>query len=196
MTLPKVILASTLTAVLSTATYAQEILTGDEGLACEAVLCLATGSPPSECTPALTRFYSISYPYWSDTLQGRIRFLNQCPSSSSTPAMRNLVNAMADGAGRCDAASLNATLLYTVSSPSGRNTIAHNYIGNAAPDYCATYTSHPYTDLSTLQPLYVGEPLRGGHWASPSTYSQELAAYQARIAVEDLASQQAAGDSN
>lgn len=187
MTLPKVLIVATLAIAFGTAARAQEVLTGDAGLACEAVLCLSTGSPPQECAPALNRFYGISFRYWLDTLRGRIDFLNQCPAATMTPAMRSLTQAMARGAGRCDAASLNATLLYSHSSSGGRNATEINYIGNTAPDYCSAYTGHAYTDLSAMRPLYVGEPLRGGHWVSPANYQQELAAYQARIAAEDQA---------
>lgn len=193
MALSKVILASTLTVALTAATYAQEILTGDEGLACQAVLCLATGAPPQECAPALSRFYRISYRDWSETLQGRINFLNLCPVSNMTPAMRSLTRAMASGAGRCDAASLNATLLHAYTVP-GSNAQTLNYIGNTAPDYCTAYTSHPYTDLSELRPIYVGDPLRAGHWVAPASYDQELAAYQARIAAENQSSGQDSGN--
>lgn len=55
---------------------AQEILTGDTRLACEAILCLATGTQPSECTPSLRRYFSISYRKLSDTIRGRVNFLN------------------------------------------------------------------------------------------------------------------------
>ena len=188
------LLATLLSAALGASAMAQDVLGGDQGLACQAILCLATGSPPAQCAPALSRFYGISYMYWADTLQGRINFLNLCPVAAMTPAMRSLTQAMANGAGRCDADALNATLLFSYSSNVGRNPQEHSYIDNHAPDYCTAYTSHPYTDLHSLQPLYVGDPLRGGHWASPANYSQELAAYQARIAAEDQAARQASGD--
>jgi hypothetical protein len=185
-------LAFTLVVTSNGTAVAQQVLGGDEGLACQAVLCLATGSPPGECTPALSRFYGISYQYWSDTLQGRINFLNQCPVSNQDGNMRSLVNAMANGAGRCDAASLNGTLLgwYTTS---GNSNNGRTYILNALPDYCAAYATHPYTDRNTVATRYVGDPMRGGHWVSAANYSQELAAYNARIAAEDTAFSQDSG---
>lgn len=36
-----------------------ELLTGDTRLACEAILCLSTGERPSECQPAIRRYFSI-----------------------------------------------------------------------------------------------------------------------------------------
>lgn len=60
-------------------TSAQETLQGDEKLACEALLCLSTSTRPAECTPSLRRYFSISYKKFSDTLRGRMNFLNMCP---------------------------------------------------------------------------------------------------------------------
>lgn len=36
------------------------LFTGDVRLACEAVLCLSSGTRPSECAPSLKRYFSIS----------------------------------------------------------------------------------------------------------------------------------------
>ena len=33
-----------------------QMLSGDEGSACEAILCLSTGGPPSECMPSLRKY--------------------------------------------------------------------------------------------------------------------------------------------
>ena len=97
--------------VMSTAHADSSELTGKVKLACEAILCLSTGSPPGECSPSLSEYFSIDFDDFSDTIKGRINFLNLCPVSSETPQMKSLVNAIAHGAGRCDAASLNATLI-------------------------------------------------------------------------------------
>ena len=107
---------------------AQEILTGDTRLACEAILCLATGTQPSECTPSLRRYFSISYRKLSDTIRGRVNFLNLCPVANQTPQMSALVNAQANGAGRCDAASLNAVLRSWTGSDDGMV-----YVSNQMP---------------------------------------------------------------
>lgn len=82
------------------------VLTGTTKLACEALLCLSSNVRPSECTPSLNHFFSITRKEWSDTLSARKAFLNLCPASSEV-GMPELVDAIADGAGRCDAASLN-----------------------------------------------------------------------------------------
>jgi len=140
------------------AVHAQDVLTGDTRLACEAVLCLASGTRPSECTPSLSRYFSISHRRWRDTLRGRIDFLNLCPRGDD-PQMTNLVNAEGQGAGRCDAGGLNALGYYDV------NTGAY-IVPDTLPSYCGAYLSHPYT--YNLSPTYVGIPGAGGAWVDPT----------------------------
>ncbi|OQW86295.1 MAG: conjugal transfer protein TrbM [Rhodoferax ferrireducens] len=154
---------------------AQDVLTGDTRLACEALLCLASGTRPSECAPSLARYFSISARRWSDTLRGRINFLNLCPAGSQTPQMSSLVNAIANGAGRCDAASLNQELVMWNGNWDSGNT----YISNQLPDYCSAYINNGYTRLGDLTPKYVGDPMNGGYWVPANQYDAALAAYNA-----------------
>lgn len=156
-----------------------DLLTGDTRLACEAVLCLSTGTRPSECSSSLSRYFGIRKKKLSDTLKARVDFLEMCPASNQTPEMTSLVRAIAHGAGRCDAASLNRSLTYW-SGDDGQV-----YIGNQLPDYCTRYTGHQYTDLADGQARYVGVPERGGHWVEPGDYDRALAAYNERIRRED-----------
>ena len=156
-----------------------DLLTGDTRLACEAILCLSTGTRPGECSPSLHRYFSISHRKLSDTIRARGNFLNLCPVANQTPEMSLLVNAMANGAGRCDAASLNVTLL---SWDWNSETVL---IGNQMPGYCAVYTGHAYTDFSGTQPRYVGTPERGGYWVEANDYDRAQAEYNARIAAEE-----------
>lgn len=160
----------------------QEVLTGDTKLACEAVLCLASGTRPNECAPSLQRYFSISFKKFSDTLRGRSNFLSLCPSSNQTPQMQALVSAQVNGAGRCDANSLNATLRGWAGSDPG-----YEFIYNTMPDYCTVYTSHAYTDFKGKLPRYVGLQDRGGYWVEPAGYDRALAEYNARIKAEDEA---------
>jgi hypothetical protein len=96
----------------STSVFAQQgqELTGDPKLACDAILCLSSGTRPGECGPALSRYFGIDYKYWSDTVKGRRNFLNQCPTAQDTSSanMPQIVDNIANSAGRCDAAYLNA----------------------------------------------------------------------------------------
>lgn len=152
--------------MLSTAHAGDVGLTGKVKLACEAILCLSTGSPPNECSPSLSEFFSIDFADFSDTIQGRINFLDLCPVSAETPQMKSLVNAIANGAGRCDAASLNATL---VSYTGGMGGIGQGCIQGTKPAYCAAYEGHEYTDLNGGA-KYIIDPPKTGYWPFQSAF--------------------------
>ncbi len=186
--LPVVALA--LACLLPIASRAQNVLTGDTRLACEAILCLASGTRPSECTPSLQRYFSISYRKFSDTLQARANFLNLCPVSNQTPQMQSLVAAIVNGAGRCDAASLNVAMVGWSGGDAG-----YTYISDRLPDYCSAYAANQYSNLGGTTPKYVGMPERGGSWVNASDYNAALAAYNARIAAEDAARRAASNSS-
>ncbi|MDG3066903.1 TrbM/KikA/MpfK family conjugal transfer protein [Thauera mechernichensis] len=180
MKLRRLVLTATLGAAITAPAMAQEVLEGDTRLACEAILCLATGKPPHECQPSLQKYFSITAKKLSDTIKKRRNFLDLCPVANQTPEMSALVNAMSQGAGRCDASSLNATLR---SWGGGDNDYV--YIANSMPSYCAAYTNHAYTDLQDTKPRYVGIPERGGYWVEADKYDQALAEYNERIRRED-----------
>jgi len=177
------ILAATI-ALCAGTTQAQQpqVLTGDTRSACEAVLCLASGQRPSECTPPLQRYFSIVRKKASDTLRARSDFLSLCPSSNQTPQMQALVSAQVNGAGQCDAQTLNSSLR---ASTGGDPDI--QYIRNQMPEYCTAYYGHAYTDFRGKQPAYVGLPSRGGYWVEPPEYNAALAQYNARVKAENEA---------
>jgi len=171
--------------VLGPIAQAEDILDGDERLACEAILCLSSGQRPSECIPSLRRYFGISKSTWDRTIDAREDFLNQCPASNHDSSMGQLVRAIARGAGRCDPEGLNTFLRTQV-----YDNDKHEYvyvIGNTMPAYCDAYHNHEYTYFTDTMPMYVGVPLRGGKWVEASNYATELAAYNARIAAEDAA---------
>lgn len=161
--------------------FADEELQGDTKLACEALLCLSSGDRPSECDPALSRYFGISRKKWKDTLSARRSFLNQCPTASAT-GMPSLIEAILNGAGQCTAALLNKTLLKQVVikecideevwwslSKDDRDALKMRcrdktivVINNRLPAYCKTYADHEYT--YNIGVRYVGDPLQGGHW--------------------------------
>lgn len=62
---------------------AQEELTGDTRLACEALLCLPSDVRPNECTPSLNRYFGIVRKKPADTARARQAFLALCPVSSA-----------------------------------------------------------------------------------------------------------------
>jgi hypothetical protein len=157
----------------------QEGFSGDTRLACEAILCLSTGQRPNECSPALSRYFSINHRRLSDTLRARGDFLNLCPAAQYDDKMRSLVNSIRDGAGRCDATSLNA-FATTLGSNSDTRVIS-----NILPSYCNAYTNNSYTDLQGAAARYVGVPERGGFWVEPAGYEKALREYNERIVRED-----------
>lgn len=62
-------------------TQAADVMTGTKKLACEALLCLSSPNRPSECSPALSRYFSIRKFEWKDTVKARQKFLNKCPNA-------------------------------------------------------------------------------------------------------------------
>ena len=60
--------------------------------ACEADLCLSSGTRPAECAPSLSRYFSISFRKWSDTVRARQNFLNLCPIVSRDAALSVLAS--------------------------------------------------------------------------------------------------------
>lgn len=181
----RVLMVAAAAACFCSAASAQ-LFTGDTKLACEAILCLSSGIRPAECTPSLRKYFSIHRRKLSDTFRARLSFLNLCPVAQQTPEMRSLVAAMSQGAGRCDAAYLNASMSYGGNGQDGLESV---YIGNTWPAYCQALYGHVYSgypSTSTL-PVYVGVPERGGYWVEAWDYERALTEYQARIAAEDAA---------
>lgn len=68
---------------------AEDLLTGDARLACEAILCLSSGERPSECAPSLERYFSIKFKKPHKTIRARKNFLNLCPFSKGDDAGKN-----------------------------------------------------------------------------------------------------------
>lgn len=177
MSLGKIASVFILSSFLATTTLAEEeIFTGDLRLSCEAILCLSTGTRPNECMPSIARYFSINHKKWSDTIRGRINFLNMCPATHSDQKMNSLIDAIANGAGRCDAASLNSSQMVW------RGINRGYYISNNLPNHCSNYTNHSYTDLKTSAPRYVGTPQKNGYWVEATDYDKALKAYNEHIA--------------
>ena len=171
-------------AAISTPVMSQNTLSGDARDACEAILCLSSGQRPDQCTPPIRRYFSISYRKLTDTLRGRSDFLSLCPAAKADSKMASLTDAIVNGAGRCDAASLNSNQTVGV----GDNQTY--YIRNTIPSACTTLVTHAYTDLKVTMPLYVGVPERRGYWVAPAEYTQAVQSYNMRIAAEDAAAKQ------
>lgn len=171
------IMGASYATALGSAVAAAE-LTGDTRLACEAILCLSSGSRPSECSPSLSRYFGINKKKLSDTLSARQDFLSLCPASEDSKEMRDLVRAISQGAGRCDAVSLNSALGVW------RGTTEDGYpmVSNKRPGYCNAYSSHEYTAFDDDLPRYVGTPEERGYWVEGKDYDRELAKYEKELA--------------
>jgi len=156
---------------------------GDERLACEEILCLAASTRPVECIPAIRKFFSISFRFFSDTLRGRANFLNLCPSGNA-PGMAPLKQVLVNGAGRCDAPSLNAS--NWIGDGEGGGTVM-----NSMPDFCSAMASNAYVAQKAL-PRYVGTPERGGYWVEAMDYDAAFESYtdkQVKAAADAAANQ-------
>lgn len=177
---PKKMLLVALVGLVSAAGFtpaiSQQTLSGDTKLACEAIICLSTGQRPDQCTPPIQRYFSISFRRISDTLQGRTNFLNLCPKGGDAQ-MDALIKGIVNGAGACDAATLNSTLSMWVEDNNSP------VISSALPDYCVAYYTHPYTNLANSLPRYAGD-----QWVEAVDYPAAMAAYAARLAAAAAAS--------
>lgn len=170
-------------------------LTGDAGLACAAILCLSASKPPHECDPALSRFFSIKMRKLSDTLDAREDFLTLCPAAGSSSQMSSLAKALARGAGRCDAATLNASLRYDL-GPGGDYGTTGYAISDRLPSYCTAWIQHEYVRVSDDLPRYVGTPAADGFWVEANRYPAALAKYEREQAAKKAARENYAGGGN
>ncbi len=177
------LIGSSLFFMANTSFADENVLTGDTRLSCEAVLCLSSGEKPSECNPSLKRYFSINKKKMSDTIKARKSFLNMCPSSNQE-GMPSLINAISQGAGRCDADELNRVNRklvkvvnpayqqctsskkgYSRSCNSIPTTISKYVIENNRPSYCTAYFNHGWTyKLDSVK--YVGDKMNGGKWVN------------------------------
>lgn len=160
--------------------FANDLLQGDERSACEAILCLSSNARPNECAPSIHRYFSIKHKKLGDTLRARRDFLNMCPAKNEQ-GMPELIDAIANGAGRCDAKELNRMMRYpswgkiceqkTYRARNGRTyTVEENCregmkfkVRPDKPQYCKSYHDHGWTNVSDSV-RYVGEENNGGRW--------------------------------
>jgi len=154
-------------------------LEGDTRLACEAVLCLSSGNRPSECSNSLNKYFSIKFTRPDKTFEARRDFLNMCPTSHDVKSnMPALINAIARGAGNCDAHFLNSLnkAYYEKkivdkgwskwnSDDDTVRIVRVEYIKNELPSYCKVYEENEYTQ--GVVPVYVGVEKEDGQFVDP-----------------------------
>lgn len=163
----KLVMASIL---LSSSLFSSDVLTGDTKLSCEAILCLSSSTRPSECSPSLSKYFSINLKHWSDTVRERGNFLKLCPVGSDAERDREFTNLrdniLANLENGCDLDKLNVVSTKyeeVYSNENGVNTtIFYNQISPSLTKSCKALSSSSYTDI---RPVYTCDPNK---W-----YSQE-----------------------
>lgn len=149
---------------------AEDLLTGDTKLACEAILCLSSSEKPSECEPSLHRYFSIHYKKWSKTLNARKSFLKLCPvgeDGEKDKEFRNLRdNILVQIQDPCDINSLNSRLEKTFKADDGGLNKLFSFkirINPNLPQSCKLLMSSKYTNI---KPKYVcsGEFYNFNEW--------------------------------
>lgn len=177
-----IILAANL-AAFSFSTQARE-LSGDETDACGALLCLAHGAGrgESDCQGYLRRYFSIKFTRPDKTFEARRDFLSMCPTEEDPVFTQQgkpaLINAIAKGAGNCDAAYLNSLNKAYYDKKivdkgwnkwnSDDDTVRIErveYIKKELPGYCQVYAENEYTE--NVVPAYVGVEKEDGHFVDP-----------------------------
>ncbi len=170
-------------AAFSFQTQARE-LSGDETDACGALLCLASGAGrgESDCQGYLRRYFAIKFTRPDKTFEARRDFLSMCPTEEDPIFSQNgkpaLINAIARGAGNCDAAYLNNLNKAYYEKKivdkgwskwnSGDDTVRIvrvEYIKNELPGYCKVFAENEYTE--NVVPVYVGVGKEDGHFVDP-----------------------------
>ncbi|EPS1220671.1 TrbM/KikA/MpfK family conjugal transfer protein [Campylobacter upsaliensis] len=125
-----------------------EILGGDAGLACEAILCLSSPAKPSECSPSLARYFGISLSKPHKTAQARANFLNQCPASSMTPEMKQQVASLSKLTGYCTEDELNANVEKKLIDKIDFKRIYEYRISPKMTENCRILTNLNYSDYA------------------------------------------------
>lgn len=151
--------------------YSGSVLTGDKAAACEALMCLAAGKPPHECTPSLKKYFAISFKSAGKTKDARKDFLKLCPAASEGD-MPAFVDTLASGSSSCNLEALNMVTYSEDQAPTVRSTLSSE---------CSSYYGNAY--LGGSKPMFVNAIGGGGTWVAAEDYDQALAKYNADVAL-------------
>lgn len=135
-----------------------DTLTGDKRTACEVILCMSSGTKPSECDSPIKKFFSIKAKKPWKTLQLRRDFLKLCPNSDNAveddAIMADLKEAIINAPHECTANFLNTKLEYIQGQayyPENNCTFNMNdklvRITQKLPQECVKLINNAYTDL-------------------------------------------------
>ncbi|EAJ5683701.1 conjugal transfer protein TrbM [Campylobacter lari] len=136
---------------ISSNAYTNEVLTGDTRSACEAILCLSSGTRPAECASSLARYFSIHFKKPWKTINARKAFLNLCPVQNDNNVedlvLKNLVDDILPNSDprQCTPEYLN-TQIETLKN---RHDILGYRIKPTMPNFCYQIINHAYTDYKT-----------------------------------------------
>ncbi|EAI3389560.1 conjugal transfer protein TrbM [Campylobacter jejuni] len=164
----KITLALSATLLISSNAFADDILTGDTKLACEAILCLSSGTRPSECSSSLARYFSIKFKKPWETINARRAFLNLCPIQNDANIEDLVLNNLVDDVlpvsdpRQCTPEYLNTQIeTQRIDSVFGNM----NYrINPNMPNFCHALINHAYTDYKTPKYKCTGEFYNSLEW--------------------------------
>lgn len=155
----KTTLVLTTTMLIGSNIYANEILSGDTRLACEAILCLSSGTRPGECSSSLARYFSIKFKKPWKTINARKAFLNLCPVQNNTNVedlvLKNLIDDVlpASDPRQCTPEYLNTQI---ETQRSDRKIVGYR-IKTTMPNFCYQLINHEYTDYKMPKYKCSGE---------------------------------------
>ncbi|EPO4040722.1 TrbM/KikA/MpfK family conjugal transfer protein [Campylobacter jejuni] len=166
--LKKLSLIASLLLFIGSNAFADDILTGDTKLACEAILCLSSGTRPAECGPSLARYFAIHFKKPWKTIDARKAFLNLCPIQNDANIEDLVLNNLVDDVlpvsdpRQCTPNYLN-TQVETKRSYSTFGIMSYRINPNM-PNFCHALINHAYTDYKTPKYKCTGEFYNSLEW--------------------------------
>ncbi|EOG1383818.1 TrbM/KikA/MpfK family conjugal transfer protein, partial [Campylobacter jejuni] len=166
--LKKLSLIASLLLFIGSNAFADDVLTGDTKLACEAILCLSSGTRPAECGPSLARYFAIHFKKPWKTIDARKAFLNLCPIQNDTNVedlvLKNLVDDVLPSSDprQCTPNYLN-TQVETQRSYSTFGIMSYRINPNM-PSFCYALINHQYTDYKMPKYTCTGEFYNSLEW--------------------------------
>ncbi|WP_229023475.1 TrbM/KikA/MpfK family conjugal transfer protein [Campylobacter coli] len=166
--LKKLSLIASLLLFIGSNAFADDVLTGDTKLACEAILCLSSGTRPAECGPSLARYFAIHFKKPWKTIDARRAFLNLCPIQNDANIEDLVLNNLVDDVlpvsdpRQCTPNYLN-TQVETKRSYSTFGIMSYRINPNM-PNFCHALINHAYTDYKTPKYKCTGEFYNSLEW--------------------------------
>ena len=166
--LKKLSLIASLLLFIGSNAFADDVLTGDTKLACEAILCLSSGTRPAECGPSLARYFAIHFKKPWKTIDARKAFLNLCPIQNDANIEDLVLNNLVDDVlpvsdpRQCTPNYLN-TQVETKRSYSTFGIMSYRINPNM-PNFCHALINHAYTDYKTPKYKCTGEFYNSLEW--------------------------------